>query len=217
MKFESDEAVPTRWTLIKRLKNWDDQESWREFFDLYWKLIYSAARKSGLTDSEAEEVVQTTVISVCKNIHKFKADPAAGSFKGWLRKVTESRIIDQVRKRRPETLARAHARSGPNPDDTPSTPTEERIPDPNNFLEAIWEQEWRQNLIEQAVERLKARVNARHYQVFHLLVFRETPPKQVAKIAGVSVEQVYLIKHRVSEAFEAALKEVETKTTCTGG
>src|SRR6266496_4953648 len=97
-----DDLIPTRWSLIKRLKNWDDHESWREFFEIYWKLIYSAACKSGLHHQEAQDVVQAVVISVCKNIKPFKADPAAGSFKNWLMKLTSWRIHDQVRRRLPE-------------------------------------------------------------------------------------------------------------------
>ena len=74
--------LATRRSLVDRLANWDDRERWQEFFDTYWKLIYSAARKSGLTDSEAQEVVQETVITVAKNIDKLRYDPAIGSFKG---------------------------------------------------------------------------------------------------------------------------------------
>ena len=38
---QTDETwLPTRQTLLSRLKNWDDQSSWREFFNLYWRLIY---------------------------------------------------------------------------------------------------------------------------------------------------------------------------------
>src|SRR5260370_35090593 len=95
MPHETDELIPTRWTLIKRLKHWDDHESWREFFDLYWKLIYGVALKSGLTPAEAQDVVQETIISVCKNIKQFKADPAYGSFKSWLLKLTRWRGLDQ--------------------------------------------------------------------------------------------------------------------------
>src|SRR5213078_3552165 len=84
MKNDSDQLLATRWTLIERLKNWDDQESWRQFFDTYWKLIYGVAIKSGLTHPEAQDVVQETVMSVCKNMQKFKADPAYSSFKAWL-------------------------------------------------------------------------------------------------------------------------------------
>ena len=54
----ADELIPTRWSLICRLKDWNDQVGWREFFDTYWKLIYSVAIKAGLTDAEAQDVVQ---------------------------------------------------------------------------------------------------------------------------------------------------------------
>src|SRR5207302_1161743 len=60
--------VATRRSLVDRLANWDDQKRWQEFFDTYWRLIYSTARKSGLTDAEAQEVVQETVITVEKKI-----------------------------------------------------------------------------------------------------------------------------------------------------
>src|SRR6266571_1178711 len=106
MAHEADELMPTRWTLISRLKRWDDQESWREFFDLYWKLIYGVALKAELSPTEAQEVVQETIISVCKNIKTFKADPAYGSFKAWLLKLTRWRILDQVKKRPRKELAR---------------------------------------------------------------------------------------------------------------
>src|SRR5262245_57451347 len=89
----------TRWTLIERLKNLDDQESWREFFERYWRLIYSTALQSGLAVPEAQDVVQETVISVSKKIGDFKIDPSLGSFKNWLLHLTRWRIIDQVRKR----------------------------------------------------------------------------------------------------------------------
>ena len=67
--------IGTRRSLVERLADWGDQRRWQEFFDTYWKLIYSAARKSGLTDVEAQEVVQETVITVAKNIDKLKYDP----------------------------------------------------------------------------------------------------------------------------------------------
>src|ERR1700739_5078541 len=97
----------TRKSLVDRLVNWDDQRKWQEFFDTYWKLIYSAARKSGLTDAEAQEVVQETIITVAKNVGKLKYDPAVGSFKGWLLQITRWRIVYQFRKREPGNAKRA--------------------------------------------------------------------------------------------------------------
>src|SRR5260221_9421232 len=127
MPDEPDELLPTRWTLIQRLKNLDDQESWREFFDTYWTLIYGTARRAGLTHTESQDVVQNTVIAVSKNIAAFKADPAVGSFKGWLLKQTSWRIGDQFRARPPEERARLH-RAPERDSGAASTPTEERIP-----------------------------------------------------------------------------------------
>src|ERR1043166_1556403 len=49
--------VATRRSLVERLADWGDQLWWQEFFETYWKLIYSAARQSGLTDTEAQDEV----------------------------------------------------------------------------------------------------------------------------------------------------------------
>jgi len=59
-----EELIPTRRSLLSRLKDWDDQESWKDFFDTYWKLVYGVAIKAGLSDQEAQDVVQETVLSV---------------------------------------------------------------------------------------------------------------------------------------------------------
>jgi RNA polymerase sigma-70 factor (ECF subfamily) len=83
-----EDSIPTRYSLLSRLQDREDQDSWKDFFDTYWRLIYSFAIKSGLTDAEAQDVVQETVISVAKDIQKFKRDRALGSFKGWLRNLT---------------------------------------------------------------------------------------------------------------------------------
>jgi len=102
-----DELIPTRRSLLERLRDLDDQPSWREFFDTYWKLIYGAAIRAGLSDQEAEDVLQETVIGVARKMPEFKYDPAACSFKGWLMHVTRCRIADRFRRRRQGLSARS--------------------------------------------------------------------------------------------------------------
>src|SRR5690349_20795130 len=94
------EFLVTRKSLVDRLADWNDRKRWQQFFDSYWKLIHRAARQAGLTESEAEEVVQETLITVAKKIDRLKYDPALGSFKGWLLNITRWRIADQFRKRK---------------------------------------------------------------------------------------------------------------------
>ena len=94
-----DDWLPTRTSLLHRLKQWEDQESWRDFFNTYWKLIYATAIKAGLNDAEAQDMVQDTVIAAAKKIEDFKYDPALDSFKGWLLYLTRKRIALHYRKR----------------------------------------------------------------------------------------------------------------------
>jgi RNA polymerase sigma-70 factor (ECF subfamily) len=88
----TDDLLPTRPSLLGRLKDWRDDRSWQEFFDIYWRLIYGVARKAGLSSSEADEVVQETMLTVAKKMKDFRYDPARGSFKGWLLQLTGWRI-----------------------------------------------------------------------------------------------------------------------------
>src|SRR5437867_8951662 len=99
MHDRTDQWIPTRRSLLSRLRNWEDHASWQQFFDTYWKLIYTVALKSGLSDTEAEEVVQETVISIARKMPSYQYDPTNCSFKGWLKHVTRLRILDQYRKR----------------------------------------------------------------------------------------------------------------------
>ena len=96
-----DQFIPTRRSLLSRLKSWDDQASWREFFATYGRLIYCIAIKAGLTDAEAQDVVQETIIIVARKIPAFTYDPALGSFKSWLLLITRRRIEKQLKKRMP--------------------------------------------------------------------------------------------------------------------
>lgn len=207
-----DDLIQTRWSLIRRLKDLCDDDAWQEFFDTYWRLIYSVASKSGLTHVEAEEVVQETILSVCRKIGEFRADPAAGSFKSWLLTLTRWRIGDQFRKRGSLEALRHHKSATPIPATEASTATEERVQDPaGNLLDAVWDHEWRQNLLETALDKLKTRIKPGHYQIFYLLTVKELSPAQVARTLRVTVGQVYLVRHRVSALFKAALQEAQAK------
>jgi RNA polymerase sigma-70 factor (ECF subfamily) len=99
----TDSYLPTRKSLLFRLRDCQDHEGWREFFDTYWRVIYRVARQSGLDDATAQDVVQNTFIYLARRMPKFSYDPARGSFKSWLRRVTRSRIL--VFRRRAEAKA----------------------------------------------------------------------------------------------------------------
>lgn len=194
----------TRRSLIDRLANWEDQKNWHEFFQTYWKLIYGVARRAGLGDDEAQEVVQETLITVAKNAPAFKYDPAVGSFKGWLLNITRWRIADQFRRRSGAAQKRRSS------DDSRRTATIARIPDPAGFeLETVWDEEWRKNILASAVARVKRSADARQFQIFDCYALKNWPVKKVAATLGVSVAQVYLAKHRIGALLKKQILALE--------
>ncbi len=202
MAARPDELIPTRASLLSRLKDWENRESWQDFFDTYWRLIYGTARKAGLTDAEAQDVVQETVISVAKNIEGFRYDPAICTFKSWMLQVTRWRIINQLKKRRrsPSALAPSASETGASSprDDSGNPATVDRIPDPAvSPLEAVWDEEWEKHLMVAALEQVKRQVDPAQLQLFDLYCIEAWPAQKVAQTLGVSVGRVYLAKHRV--------------------
>jgi RNA polymerase sigma-70 factor (ECF subfamily) len=200
--------IRTRTTLIKRLKNWQDQASWQDFFDTYWKLIFGVAVKSGLSETEAQDVVQETMIAVARNIPNFEYDRAMGSFKTWLLNMTRWRITDQFRKRFP-SRGRDPVWDDNSGDDTSLDKIANRA---HLDFEAVWEEEWKKNLLEAATIRVRRALDPQQYQIFHLYVNKEWPPDKVAKTFKVSVNQVYLAKHRVTEMMKDEVKRLAKST-----
>jgi RNA polymerase sigma-70 factor (ECF subfamily) len=206
---DRDEFIPTRTSLLSRLKNWDDQESWKEFFDTYWRMLYSVAVKSGLTNAEAQDIVQEAIVAVAKKMPQFKYDPAIGSFKSWLMLIIRRKIIDLARKRQRE-LPR-HAASSPTTE-TARTATLERVPDPDaGQIDAIYEEEWQQGMLEMAVERVKQKTDLKQFQIFHCYALKSWPVGEVARHFRVTSNQVYVTKHRVSALIKEEIKKLEAK------
>ena len=206
----TEDSIPTRASLLERLKDLGDAASWNEFYQTYRELIYSVARKAGLNETEAEDVVQDTVISVAKKMPGFTYDPAVDSFKGWLLTVTRWRILDQLQRRKG---SQSLLTSAATKEEGTHTATIERIADPAGLdLAAIWDEEWEKNLLHAALARIKRQVHPQHYEIYHLHVILEKPVREVARTLGVNAGQVYLARHRVGALLKKEMKRLEQAT-----
>lgn len=224
-----DEPIPTRASLLQRLKDPADQAGWDEFFRTYHGLIHGVARRAGLNETEAEEVIQETFIAIARKMPEFRYDPAKDSFKGWLLQITRWRIADQFRKRpvtgpelpstvagagpRPATSAEAshpaHRLSDGGEAETRRTATVDRIPDPaGSALTAIWDEEWERHLLSTALARIKRRVNPAHYEIYHLRVILGKSVSEVKQALGVNAGQIYLATHRVGSLLKKELRRL---------
>jgi RNA polymerase sigma factor (sigma-70 family) len=202
-------SIPTRSTLLSRLKDLDDDQSWRRFFETYWMLIYGVALKSGLHDVEAQEVVQETIIAVSRNIGGFRYDRSCCTFKTWLLTVVRSRIANQFRRRRRQEATVCPGFGADHADRLDQLPDER-----GNELERVWNEEWERHLMDGAIERVKHRVPAEQFQMFDLYVLREWPAEKVARTLDVSPARIYLAKHRVSKLVRQELIQIREEQEC---
>jgi len=205
MTLDNPDSIATRASLLGRLKNWEDGESWEEFTQTYWRLIYGVARQAGLSDDEARDVVQETLLGVAKNVHEFESAPGRGSFKNWMLNVTRWRIADHFRSKLPTREGSVDTNTNPD-----RTATLERVPDPAS-LDEVWEQEWKKNVLETALARLRRRVNPKHAQIFDLYAMRGWPAARVAGDLGVNIFQVYLVAHRLTRLLKEEVGYVTKK------
>lgn len=195
----------TRKSLIAKLDNWEDQRTWDDFYKTYWKLIYAVGLKAGLRSDEAFDVVQETILSIAKQSRKNMYDPEKGSFKSWLMNMTRWRINDQFRKRKKDTAMNI----GDWDEEGRKTSVIDRMEDPRSgTLERLWEVEWKKNLADAALARVKSQVSPKQYQIFDCYVIREWDASKVQEQLGVSMSQVYLAKHRVGKILKKELAKL---------
>ncbi len=211
MATEPGDWLPTRHSLLTRLRDADDHAGWQQFFDRYWRLLYGVARKIGLTDAEAQDAVQDSFITVSRQMPRFRYQPERCSFKGWLLLILRQRVSRQLRKRvQPVADRSAPSTMTSNWDEATETDPVACLPDPSgDQLGSIWEAEWQQHVLTLAAERLKRLVSDAQFQIFDLHVLRGWPVADVAHTLGVSCAQVYLAKLRVGQRFRREIDAVK--------
>lgn len=212
MMSDEPSSIRTRPSLLGRLQAGDDAQSWEEFYRIYGKLVRDFALQAGLSVTEADEVVQETVIATSRHLPEYHYDPKKCRFKSWLLNQTSWRIKDQLKKRRRQSSfiqASAPRRAD---DETSGTATINRVPDPAALdLETVFETQWQRSLYAGALERVKGKFSLKQFQIFDLVVTQEWPAADVAKSLGVSLANVYVTRHRISAAIKKETKRLESQ------
>ena len=182
----------TRASLIQRVKNGNDDSAWRRFYELYSSLVYSYARNKGLNDTDASEVESECMAALAQRIKEFQYNPARCKFRNWLRTIASNKIVDVLRNRnkhQADTLDLA------------------AYADNANVVDEQWDQQWRINLMLHCLKKLEKEVPPNHAQAFRLNVIEQLPAKQVADRLGMSVENVYQVKVRLTRKLRQSIEE----------
>lgn len=203
---ENLSTLATCLSLLSRLRRPDgDLDGWQTFLQRYSPLVRNLARRRGLREDEAAEAVQETLIAVARAMPEFQYDPARCSFKSWLRSIAERKVADQYR-RRQRGIRKMEITSDP----SDLVSLLDNIPDPASLVQdEAWDREWRECLLRLALERVKTRVSATQFQLYHQHVILGRSPRDVACAFEVSVMSVYLARSRVGAQVRRVVRELE--------
>ena len=174
-------APETRHSLFARLHGSDNDGAWTEFVTLYEPAIYRFARRQGLQDADAREIVQEVLL----NVRSLALKPPSNKmerFRAWLATVARNRVIDLVRKkaRKERPLAYLQDRAIAN----------------NN---EGFSYEIRHQMFVIASQKVQRQVSVAQWQAFWQTAVEVAPAHEVAKRLGMSLGNVYVTRCRVME------------------
>lgn len=185
------DPLATRTTLLLRIRNPDDNESWREFVALYRDMIAARARQHGLSRDLAQDAVQQVLAEINERIHQFDIQQPSRSFRAWIKTLIAWRSAEVRRKEsrflcisdKPDWEAWLH--------DVAGAATVPPLPD------ALMDDAIRWAAVERALNRVRRRVHPMTFKAFDLLVFKELPVREVARLTGLNHSSIYTAKSRV--------------------
>ena len=194
------EELPTRPSLLVRLRDHRDNQAWGEFVELYAPLIYAYARKRGLQDADAADLAQNCLRQVAAHVGRLEYDPQRGSFRGWLFTIVRNKLRDF--QQQPRQLYQG---SG--------DPQVQRLLELQTANESEereqWEREYRLGLLSWAAEQVRPQVQETTWQAFWQTAVEGKSGKEAAQALGLTAAAVYLAKSRVMARLRAVIREVQ--------
>jgi RNA polymerase sigma-70 factor (ECF subfamily) len=199
---ELTQAVQTRASLLVRLQDKGDEHSWREFYDIYGRLIFGYTLHFQISYAEAEDIVQEVCVKVFRQIERFDYSPERGRFRGWLKTITRNTVIDYLRRRQRRRNAKQEFH---NTREAMVLEFEAKVDDD------VWAWEWKKSLYENALERVRARVDPGTFKVFKLYALENVSMDTVMEESGLNANAVYAVKHRILKYIREEVERLQAE------
>src|SRR5262249_41506287 len=158
-------------------------DAWRQFVRLYSPVVYGFARKRGLQDADAADLMQEVLRSLAGAVGRLEYDPKRGSFRAWLFTVTRNKLYNFLN-------ARKHQIHG-----TGDSSAQQRLlEEPDRDHTTLWDQEYDRGLFDWAAQRVRAEFQDRTWQAFWRTAVDGEEPSAVARQLAMSPGAVYVAK-----------------------
>lgn len=183
----ADKGPNTSASLLIRIRDSSDKESWGVFEEIYAPIVRAYCRRRGFQNSDVEDITQEVMVKVCQSIRKFEYDPAIGKFRSWLATITANQLKSFVRNR---DINDSHLVNA----------VESFHKAPGS--ESQWTTIFIQNLFETACGRIRNEFEERTWQCFEETWVHHKAPNVVADQLEIAVHSVYVNKSRVLKRLE---------------
>jgi RNA polymerase sigma-70 factor (ECF subfamily) len=194
-----DRDVPTSPTLLGRLGRVPaDQAAWGEFAERYGRKIYAWCRRWQLQEADAEDVTQQVLLKLAHKMRTFRYDPAK-SFRAWLKTVTHHAWRDFV-----EGRNRPGAGSG----DTRVLEQLQTVQARDGLVNEL-DEEFTRDLLEEAMARVRLRVQPHTWQAFHLLAVEGRSGAEAAERLNMKVATVFVARSKVQKMLQDEVRRLE--------
>ena len=187
----------TRSSVLRAVADTENEAAWNRLFNLYAGFVFSIARRKGLNDADADDMVQTVFTDLARNQPTFKYDCEKGRFRSYLTGLVNWRVMDRLKTLKRDAELKAdfweYARSAAGEGD--------------DFAE----REWQAAATEEALRRMKSDVRPEHYAAFVASAIEGQDTEAVTKLYGISSDNLYQIRKRLTAKLREKVDEVLTE------
>ena len=189
----------TSHSLIDQLKS-NQSDAWQRMYLLYEPLVRFWCRRAKVPEQDIQDLVQDVFQTVAKSIGSFSIERPTDNFRGWLRTITNSRVIDWRRRNsgKPQAQGGSTAQVF-----FAGQPFDESLPDSDD--DSHVEEQLIQQLYAQALQIIRGHFQERTWQAFCRVVIDGLTPAEVGRELSMKPSTVRVAKSRVLHRLRAEL------------
>lgn len=184
-------SVETSTSLLERLRDRGNADSWRVLVEVYTPMIRGWLKRHSGLDQDADDVIQEVLAVVVRRIPEFHREPRVGAFRAWLRAITVNCLRDSWKARRHRLNATG---------DSHVAELVQQLEDPNSRLSRLWDQEHDQHVTQRLLEIIRPEFTEKTWQAFQRFALASEPAESVAADLQITVNAVFIAKSRVLSA-----------------
>ena len=190
----------TRNSLILRLRDRENAESWREFVGIYEPVVYRLGRRRGLQDADAAELVQRVMLAVAKAVDRWEPDPERARFRTWLFRIANNEILKQINQNR----------RGQGSGDSRVQAVLDQEPAADNSADEL-AIEYRRGVFRWAAQRIEQQVKPQTWHAFWRTAVDGQAVDAVARDLQMSTGAVYIARSRIMARLRQQVQQYENE------